>query len=204
MRPLPVGPWFGGVCVFSTFEKIMTWNFVGVIRGPLWKIFGKKVFRNFSNFSKKNFALPCLGKKWKKNCRLARAKIFNENFEKLFYQKFFVGVLRRPPQNFRSLYLKTRKRHIPPQIRGLQMEVSLCPFNFTWKIRQIASFMSQITQNQVNLTSYFQNCNLTKIFINFQVPRVFIKGECIGGGSEASAADSSGDLEKRLKAAGAI
>ena len=36
------------------------------------------------------------------------------------------------------------------------------------------------------------------------VPRIFIKGECIGGGSEAAAADSSGDLERRLKAAGAI
>ena len=36
------------------------------------------------------------------------------------------------------------------------------------------------------------------------VPRIFIKGECIGGGSEAAAADSSGDLERRLKSAGAI
>ena len=64
--------------------------------------------------------------------------------------------------------------------------------------------MSQITQNQVNLTSYFQIVILLKKFVKLQVPRVFIKGECIGGGSEASAADSSGDLEKRLKAAGAI
>ena len=36
------------------------------------------------------------------------------------------------------------------------------------------------------------------------VPRIFIKGECIGGGSEAAAAVSSGDLERRLKYAGAI
>ena len=36
------------------------------------------------------------------------------------------------------------------------------------------------------------------------VPRIFIKGECIGGGSDAAAADSSGDLERRLKLAGAI
>ena len=45
-RPPPVGPWFGGVCVFSAFLNIMTWNFVGVVGGPLRKIFGKKVFRN--------------------------------------------------------------------------------------------------------------------------------------------------------------
>ena len=36
------------------------------------------------------------------------------------------------------------------------------------------------------------------------VPRIFIKGECIGGGSDAVAADSSGELAKRLKSAGII
>lgn len=46
--------------------------------------------------------------------------------------------------------------------------------------------------------------HMLKITGGRTVPRVFIQGECIGGGSEASAADSSGDLEKRLKAAGAI
>jgi len=46
--------------------------------------------------------------------------------------------------------------------------------------------------------------HMLKITGGRTVPRVFIQGECIGGGSEASAADSSGDLEKKLKAAGAI
>ena len=36
------------------------------------------------------------------------------------------------------------------------------------------------------------------------VPRVFINGECIGGGNETSAAHKSGVLEKKLRAAGAI
>lgn len=31
------------------------------------------------------------------------------------------------------------------------------------------------------------------------VPRVFIKGKCIGGGSETQALDNSGELEKMLK-----
>ena len=53
----------GGVCVFSMFVIIVTWNFVGVIGGPLRTIFGKKFFRNFSKFSRKFFALPCLSKK---------------------------------------------------------------------------------------------------------------------------------------------
>ena len=33
------------------------------------------------------------------------------------------------------------------------------------------------------------------------VPRVFIGGECIGGGSEASAMHQSGELEKRIQSA---
>merc|ERR1712086_415986 len=33
------------------------------------------------------------------------------------------------------------------------------------------------------------------------VPRVFIGGECIGGGSEASAMQQSGELEKRIQSA---
>ena len=33
------------------------------------------------------------------------------------------------------------------------------------------------------------------------VPRVFISGECIGGGSEASAMHQSGELEKRIQSA---
>ena len=36
------------------------------------------------------------------------------------------------------------------------------------------------------------------------VPRIFIKGECIGGGSEAVREDASGELLEKLKAAGAI
>jgi len=36
------------------------------------------------------------------------------------------------------------------------------------------------------------------------VPRVFIKGECIGGGNETSSAHKSGVLERKLRAAGAI
>jgi len=36
------------------------------------------------------------------------------------------------------------------------------------------------------------------------VPRVFINGQCIGGGNETASAHKSGDLEKKLRQAGAI
>lgn len=36
------------------------------------------------------------------------------------------------------------------------------------------------------------------------VPRVFINGECIGGGDDTEKLDRSGDLEKRLKKIDAI
>lgn len=36
------------------------------------------------------------------------------------------------------------------------------------------------------------------------VPRVFIAGECIGGGDETEKLDRKGDLKKRLEEAGAI
>ena len=36
------------------------------------------------------------------------------------------------------------------------------------------------------------------------VPRVFIAGECIGGGDDTERLDKKGELEKQLKAAGAI
>ena len=36
------------------------------------------------------------------------------------------------------------------------------------------------------------------------VPRVFIQGQCIGGGNETSSAHKSGQLEKKLREAGAI
>ena len=36
------------------------------------------------------------------------------------------------------------------------------------------------------------------------VPRVFINGQCIGGGNETSSAHKSGQLEKKLREAGAI
>jgi len=36
------------------------------------------------------------------------------------------------------------------------------------------------------------------------VPRVFIAGTCIGGGNETSSAHKSGQLEQKLRAAGAI
>lgn len=36
------------------------------------------------------------------------------------------------------------------------------------------------------------------------VPRVFIAGKCIGGGDETEKLEKKGELEKQLKAAGAI
>ena len=36
------------------------------------------------------------------------------------------------------------------------------------------------------------------------VPRVFIKGQCIGGGNETAQAHKNGTLEKKLRDAGAI
>ena len=36
------------------------------------------------------------------------------------------------------------------------------------------------------------------------VPRVFISGECIGGGDDTERLDKNGDLEKRLKKVNAI
>jgi len=36
------------------------------------------------------------------------------------------------------------------------------------------------------------------LYFTFQVPRVFINGKCIGGGSEAQALDNSGELKRML------
>ncbi len=36
------------------------------------------------------------------------------------------------------------------------------------------------------------------------VPRVFIAGQCIGGGDDTERLDKKGDLEKQLKQVGAI
>ena len=51
---------------------------MGVIGGPLRKIFGKKKFQNFSKFSIEIFALACLGKK----------------FTGKLGQKFLTGILK--------------------------------------------------------------------------------------------------------------
>merc|ERR1711862_975043 len=50
------------------------------------------------------------------------------------------------------------------------------------KIMEIQNYMSQLTGGRT-------------------VPRVFIGGECIGGGSETSAMAQSGELERRIQAA---
>jgi glutaredoxin 3 len=40
---------------------------------------------------------------------------------------------------------------------------------------------------------------MSQLTVGRTVPRVFISGECVGGGSEASAVQQSGELKKEFK-----
>lgn len=46
-----------------------------------------------------------------------------------------------------------------------------------------------------------QTCNFIQCFFSFlflQVPRVFVDGECVGGGTDVKALHESGELSKKL------
>ena len=75
---------------------------------------------------------------------------------------------------------------------------------------KIQDYMQQITGGRTVLQKMIRKSHSHSIksklgfHIYLQVPRVFIKGECIGGGNETSSAHKSGVLERKLRAAGAI
>ena len=74
---------------------------------------------------------------------------------------------------------------------------------------KIQDYMQQITGGRTVFKKNDSEKPFTRYQVNldsiyFQVPRVFIKGECIGGGNETSSAHKSGVLERKLRAAGAI
>lgn len=57
---------------------------------------------------------------------------------------------------------------------------------------------------EIKLTVFYFQDVLLKLTGARSVPRVFIRGKCIGGGDDTVAAQKNGRLEKMLKEAGVI
>ena len=104
---------------------------MGVIGGPLRKIFGKKKFRNFLKFSRKFFALACLP-------QLARAEFFLANFEK-FRKKLLPKIFHRgppmTPTKFQVIiFTNMENTHTPPKSGSYRWRspYPLCLFGFIY------------------------------------------------------------------------
>merc|ERR1711923_137961 len=129
----------------------------------------------------------------------------HKKFSSLRRTFMLLNLLRKGNNNSNKMSVKAQMDQLIKEYPVFVISKSYCPFCTTAK-NALKNYAIPADKIKVIEIENNKDCGEIQDYMSQltgarSVPRVFIGGECIGGGSETKASHQSGELEKRIQAA---
>merc|ERR1711935_346239 len=131
--------------------------------------------------------------------------ISHNNLKSLGRRLMLLNLLRKHNNNSKKMSVKAETDQLIKQYPVFVISKSYCPF-CTMAKEALKTYAIPSDKIKIMEIENHKDCqeiqnHMSQLTGARSVPRVFIGGECIGGGSETKALHQSGELEKKIQTA---